>query len=145
MERNANHIIPSYCYLQVSCRSLVDRCSSVGSCKPQIYYYYFYYCYFFIFLARMLRVQICALSQESLSYCASPICGSNGEICVLRCYDNLVKHLVTNFQGIIKTLRRPPHWPSDVSKPYCRGLHSRHFHNFKSGLDLKWGPPRTVV
>ena len=35
-ERNANHIIPSYCYLPVSCRSLVDRCGSPGSCKPQI-------------------------------------------------------------------------------------------------------------
>ena len=29
-----NHIIPSYCHLQVSCRSLVDRCDSLGSCKP---------------------------------------------------------------------------------------------------------------
>ena len=37
MERNANHIIPSYCYLPVSCRSLVDRCGSSGSCKPQIF------------------------------------------------------------------------------------------------------------
>ena len=35
-EHNANHIIPSYCYLPVSCRSLVDRCGSPGSCKPQI-------------------------------------------------------------------------------------------------------------
>ena len=32
-ERNVNHIIPLYCHLPVSCRSLVDRC---GSCKPQI-------------------------------------------------------------------------------------------------------------
>ena len=36
MERNANHIIPSYCYLPASCRSLTDRCGSLGSCKPQI-------------------------------------------------------------------------------------------------------------
>ena len=35
-ERNANHIIPSYCHLPVSCRSLVDRCGCLGSCKPQI-------------------------------------------------------------------------------------------------------------
>ena len=55
-ERNANHIIPLYCYLLVSCRGLVDRCGSPGSCKPQIkfnfliinnnnnnYYYYYYY------------------------------------------------------------------------------------------------------
>ena len=38
-ERNANHIIPSYCHLPVSCRSLVDRCSSLGSSKPQIYFF----------------------------------------------------------------------------------------------------------
>jgi len=36
MEHNANHIIPLYCHLPVSCRSLVDRCGSLGSCKPQI-------------------------------------------------------------------------------------------------------------
>ena len=35
-ERNANHIIPSCCHLPVSYRSLVDRCGSLGSCKPQI-------------------------------------------------------------------------------------------------------------
>ena len=34
-ERNANHIVPSYCHLPVSCRSQVDRCGSLGSCKPQ--------------------------------------------------------------------------------------------------------------
>ena len=34
-ERNANHIVP------VSCRSLVDRCGSLGSCKPQIYFLFF--------------------------------------------------------------------------------------------------------
>ena len=38
-ECNANYIIPSYCYLPVSCRSLVDRCGSPGSCKPQIYFF----------------------------------------------------------------------------------------------------------
>jgi hypothetical protein len=27
---------PSYCHLPVSCRSLVDRCGSLGSCMPQI-------------------------------------------------------------------------------------------------------------
>ena len=32
-ERNANRIIPLCCYLPVSCRSLVDRCDSLGSCK----------------------------------------------------------------------------------------------------------------
>ena len=30
-ERNANHIILSYCHLPVSCRSLVDRCGSLGA------------------------------------------------------------------------------------------------------------------
>ena len=30
-ERNANHIIPSCCILPVSCRSLIDRCGSLGS------------------------------------------------------------------------------------------------------------------
>ena len=35
-ERNANHIIPSCCHLPVSCRSLVDRFGSPGSCRPQI-------------------------------------------------------------------------------------------------------------
>ena len=39
-ERNANHIIASYCHLSVSCRSLVDRCGSHGSCKPQIYIFF---------------------------------------------------------------------------------------------------------
>ena len=34
-ERNANHIIPFYCHLPVSCRSLVDRSGSLESCKPQ--------------------------------------------------------------------------------------------------------------
>ena len=29
-------IIPSYCLLPISCRSLVDRCVSLGSCKPHI-------------------------------------------------------------------------------------------------------------
>ena len=36
-ERNANHIIPSCCHLPASCRCLLDRCGSLGSCKPQIY------------------------------------------------------------------------------------------------------------
>ena len=36
MERNANQIISLYCHLPVSCRSLVDRCGSPGSCKPQM-------------------------------------------------------------------------------------------------------------
>ena len=35
-ERNDIHIIPSYCHLPVSCRSLVDRCGSPRSWKPQI-------------------------------------------------------------------------------------------------------------
>ena len=35
MERNDNHIIPSYCYLPVGCRSLGDRYGSLGSYKPQ--------------------------------------------------------------------------------------------------------------
>ena len=35
-ERNANHIIPSYCHLPVSCISLVNRCGSIGSYKSQI-------------------------------------------------------------------------------------------------------------
>ena len=35
-ESNANHINQSCCHLPVSCRSLVDRCGSLGSCKPQI-------------------------------------------------------------------------------------------------------------
>ena len=35
-ESNANNIIPSYCHLSVSCRSIVDRCGSLGSCKPHI-------------------------------------------------------------------------------------------------------------
>ena len=35
-EHNANHIIQLYCHLPVSYRSLVDRCGSIGSCKPQI-------------------------------------------------------------------------------------------------------------
>ena len=33
---NANHIIQSYCYLPVSCRSLLDRRGYPGSCKLQI-------------------------------------------------------------------------------------------------------------
>ena len=35
--RNANHIIPSYCYLPVRCSSLVDWCGSLWRCKPQIF------------------------------------------------------------------------------------------------------------
>ena len=35
-DRNANHINLSCCHLPVSCRSLVDRCGFLGSCKPQI-------------------------------------------------------------------------------------------------------------
>ena len=31
-----NHIIPSYCSLPIGCRSLVDRCGSFRSFKPQI-------------------------------------------------------------------------------------------------------------
>ena len=38
-ERNANHIFPSCCALPVSYRSLVDRCGSLGSCKPQISFF----------------------------------------------------------------------------------------------------------
>ena len=34
-KRNANHIIPSFCHQPFICRSLVDRCSSLGSYKPQ--------------------------------------------------------------------------------------------------------------
>ena len=37
-ERNANDTIPSCCYLPVSYRSLVDRCGSLESCKPQKYF-----------------------------------------------------------------------------------------------------------
>ena len=37
-ECNAIHIIPSYCNLPVSCRSLVDWCGSLRSCKPHIYF-----------------------------------------------------------------------------------------------------------
>ena len=37
-EHNSNHIIPLYCHLPVKCRSLVDMCDSLGSCKPQIYF-----------------------------------------------------------------------------------------------------------
>ena len=36
-ERNANHIIPSYCNLPVSSRSLVDLFVFLGSFIPQIY------------------------------------------------------------------------------------------------------------
>ena len=35
-ERDANHIIPSYFHLTDSCRSPVDWCGSLGSCKPYI-------------------------------------------------------------------------------------------------------------
>ena len=35
-KRNANHITPSYCYLPLSCRSIIDRCGLLGICKPQI-------------------------------------------------------------------------------------------------------------
>ena len=38
-ERNANHIVPSYCHLPLSCRNLVDRCGYVESCKPQINFF----------------------------------------------------------------------------------------------------------
>ena len=37
-ERNAKHMIPSYCHLPVSWRSLVDRCGSFVSCKPPCLY-----------------------------------------------------------------------------------------------------------
>ena len=40
-EHNANHIIPSYWHVPVSCRSLVDRCGSLGSCNSQIKKYYY--------------------------------------------------------------------------------------------------------
>ena len=33
---NANHIIPSYCHLPFSCKSLVDQCGSFGSYKHRI-------------------------------------------------------------------------------------------------------------
>ena len=49
--RNANHIIPSCCHLPVSCRSLVDRCGSPGSCKPQIFYLIYRYMELDIWLA----------------------------------------------------------------------------------------------
>ena len=39
-ERNASRIIPLYCHLLVSYRSLVDRCGSLGSCNSQIFYNY---------------------------------------------------------------------------------------------------------
>ena len=38
MERNDNHIIPFYCHVPVSFRSLVDRCG----CKPRIYYFFYF-------------------------------------------------------------------------------------------------------
>ena len=43
MERNAYHITQSHCHLPVSCRSLLDRYDSLGSCKQQIRCYYYYY------------------------------------------------------------------------------------------------------
>ena len=33
------HIIPLYCHLPVSCRSLVDRRVSLGNSKPHIYFF----------------------------------------------------------------------------------------------------------
>jgi hypothetical protein len=39
-ERNADRIIPSYCHLPVSRISLVDRCDSLGSCKPHFFFNY---------------------------------------------------------------------------------------------------------
>ena len=36
MDHNANHIILLYYHLLVSCRSLVDQCGFLGSCKPKI-------------------------------------------------------------------------------------------------------------
>jgi len=35
-ERNTNRIIPSCSHQPISCRSLVEWCGSLGSCKPQI-------------------------------------------------------------------------------------------------------------
>ena len=40
LERNDNHIIPSYSHPPVGCRSLVDRYGSIRSCNPPIYYNY---------------------------------------------------------------------------------------------------------
>ena len=41
-ERNANHIIPSYCHLPVICTSLVDRYGYLGSCKLQMYLFIYW-------------------------------------------------------------------------------------------------------
>ena len=35
----------TFYYLPVSCRSIVDRCGSLGSCEPQIEFFYCYFLY----------------------------------------------------------------------------------------------------
>ena len=42
-QSHAVNSLPSYCHLPVSCRSLVDRCGSFGSCKPQSYFFFLFY------------------------------------------------------------------------------------------------------
>ena len=36
MEHNANHIIPVYYHLAVSCRGLVDQCGSLGAVSHRL-------------------------------------------------------------------------------------------------------------
>ena len=43
-EFNVNHIIPSLCHLQVSCKSLIGRCCSLGCCKSEIWLLIFKNC-----------------------------------------------------------------------------------------------------
>ena len=54
--RHSNHIIPSYFHLPISCRSLVDRCGSLGSFKPHL------------ILDLWLIIDIYVKSQDSVKY-----------------------------------------------------------------------------
>ena len=38
-DSNANHIISPYYHLLISCRSLVDRCGSLGNSRPHVYFH----------------------------------------------------------------------------------------------------------
>ena len=86
-ERNINKIIPLYCHLPVSWRSLVDWCVSLGSFKPQILFYFVLILWHSLMLPKptnQLLISHAHVKRHHVSYVSTPYTSSN-QIYFLTC------------------------------------------------------------
>ena len=78
MEHNANHIIPSYYYLPVGSRSLVDGFGSLGSCRHRFNIIFnLYLLKFFMKVGAQFLLKISSLLGIELS---AAFCDTNQNI-----------------------------------------------------------------